>query len=374
MAILLSIFYFFYFSIVGVYIIFLPKVIADFGYSALEIGVIFASGPLVRFILPFLFIRGLELNNRVFNIALLIMALSSIAFYFSIDNFYKLLTSNIFLSLGLGLILPYVEVISLDTLGKERYGKIRLFGSIGFVLVALVLVKILDTHTMALNFLLALTFITAVVAFVISRVTTKDKEHEIKHEKNDINLFADYKLWFGLILMQMSFGSFYNFFTIYATDNGITLDMTIYLWSFGVFAEIIMLYFQGRFLRRGLLRILEFTTLMTALRWFLLFAFAQNIFVQFLAQSIHALSFALFHSAAISYLYVLYKHKSLAQQFFSGITYGFGGLSGALIAGYIYEYYAEYLFLSSAVMAFGAFIFLNLWGKEVKPLGEAQKF
>ena len=374
MAILLSIFYFFYFSIVGVYIIFLPKVIADFGYSALEIGVIFASGPLVRFILPFLFIRGLELNNRVFNIALLIMALSSIAFYFSIDNFYKLLMSNIFLSLGLGLILPYVEVISLDTLGKERYGKIRLFGSIGFVLVALVLVKILDTHTMALNFLLALTFITAVVAFVISRVTTKDKEHEIKHEKNDINLFADYKLWFGLILMQMSFGSFYNFFTIYATDNGITLDMTIYLWSFGVFAEIIMLYFQGRFLRRGLLRILEFTTLMTALRWFLLFAFAQNIFVQFLAQSIHALSFALFHSAAISYLYVLYKHKSLAQQFFSGITYGFGGLSGALIAGYIYEYYAEYLFLSSAVMAFGAFIFLNLWANEVKPLGEAQKF
>ena len=373
MAILLSIFYFFYFSIVGVYIIFLPKVIADFGYSALEIGVIFASGPLVRFILPFLFIRGLELNNRIFNIALLIMALSSIAFYFSIDNFYKLLTSNIFLSLGLGLILPYVEVISLETLGKERYGKIRLFGSIGFVLVALVLVKILDSHTVALNFLLTLTFITALVAFVISQVSSKDKEHEAKHEKNDINLFADYKLWFGLILMQMSFGAYYNFFTIYATDNGITLDMTIYLWSFGVFTEIIMLYFQGRFLRKGLLRILEFTTLMTALRWFLLFAFAQNIFVQFLAQSIHALSFALFHSAAISYLYILYKHKSLAQQFFSGITYGFGGLSGALIAGYIYEYYPEYLFLSSAVMAFGAFIFLNLWANEVKPSGKAQK-
>jgi len=367
MAILLSIFYFFYFSIVGVYIIFLPKVISDFGYSALEIGIIFASGPLVRFILPFLFIHGLELNNRVFNVALLVMALSSIAFYFSIDNFYKLLTSNIFLSLGLGLILPYVEVISLDTLGKERYGKIRLFGSIGFVLVALVLVKILDSHTIALNFLLTLTFVTAAVAFVISQVSSKDKEHEPKHEKNDINLFADYKLWVGLILMQMSFGAYYNFFTIYATDNGITLDMTIYLWSFGVFTEIIMLYFQGRFLRKGLLRILEFTTLMTALRWFLLFAFAQNIFVQFLAQSIHALSFALFHSAAISYLYVLYKHKSLAKQFFSGITYGFGGLSGALIAGYIYEYYAEYLFLSSAVMAFGAFVFLNLWGKEVKP-------
>lgn len=373
MAILLSIFYFFYFSIVGVYIIFLPKVIADFGYSALEVGVIFASGPLVRFILPFLFMRGLELNNKVFNLALLIMALSSVAFYFSIDNFYKLLTSNIFLSLGLGLILPYVEVISLSTLGKERYGKIRLFGSIGFVLVALVLVKILNSYTVALNFLLTLTFITALVAFVISKVASKNKEHESKNEINDINLFADYKLWLGLILMQMSFGSYYNFYTIYATNNGIPLDMTIYLWSFGVFAEIIMLYFQGHFLKKSLLRILEFTTFMTAIRWLLLFVFAQNIYVQFFAQSIHALSFALFHSAAISYLYVLYKHKSLAQQFFSGITYGLGGLSGALIAGYIYEYYPTYLFLSSAVMAFGAFWFLYLWGREIRFLGKAQK-
>jgi PPP family 3-phenylpropionic acid transporter len=164
--------------------------------------------------------------------------------------------------------------------------------------------------------------------------------------------------------MQLSFGAFYNFFTIYATDNGISLDMTIYLWSFGVLAEILMLYFQGRFLKNNLLIILQFTTLMSVFRWLLLFAFPQNLPLLFLSQSLHALSFALFHSAAISYLFHLYANKSLAQQYFSGFTYGLGGLLGALISGYIYEWFASYLFLSAAAFAFVAFVFVSRFKKE----------
>jgi len=68
---LLSLFYYFYFSIVGIYIIFLPKVLSGVGYDAREIGIIYAASRLVRFILPFLFIKGLTLNARVFNYSLL---------------------------------------------------------------------------------------------------------------------------------------------------------------------------------------------------------------------------------------------------------------------------------------------------------------
>jgi len=332
------------------------------GYGATDIGIIFAAGPLVRFLLPFAFTRGLKIDVKVFNIALLIMLVSAISFYLSIENFYRLLFSNIFLGLGLSLILPYIEVISLSSIGKEKYGRIRLFGSLGFVLVALVLVKFLSSAEVALNYLLISTFLTAIVAFIIAKdVNAKSEKKE--SVTNDINLLTDWKLWLGLTLMQVSFGSFYNFFTIYETDYGISLDMTIYLWSFGVFAEIIMLFFQGKFLRNNLITILQITTFMSAVRWFLLFLFPQNIVILFFAQSIHALSFALFHSAAISYLYQHYRHKALAQQFFSGITYGLGGFSGALLAGYIYEYFPTYLFLSSTFLALGAFGFLTLWAK-----------
>ncbi len=361
MSILLAIFYFFYFSIIGVYIIFLPKVLSMIGYSASDIGIIFAAAPLVRFLVPFAFIKGLKINRSAFNAALLIMCASTVSFYFSLDSFYKLLFSNISLGVGLSIVLPYVELISLQYLGKERYGKIRLFGSVGFILVALVLVKFLSSANVALVYLLVLTFITSAVAFVIAKRadTLLDKSEEAT---NDISILKDWRLWVGLTLMQVSFGSFYNFFTIYVTDHKVSLDIAIYLWSFGVVVEIFMLYFQGALLRKNLLLILQATTFVTAFRWLLLFMFPDNIAMLFFSQALHALSFALFHSAAISYLFYLYKHKSLAQQLFSGITYGFGAFLGALIAGYVYELYPAYLFLSAALIALGATYFIYLWG------------
>ncbi len=365
MPALLATFYFFYFAIIGVYIIFMPKVLAMTGYSASEIGIIFAAGPLVRFILPFAFTKGLKLNLNIFKIALVFMLLSSLAFYFSLESFYKLLGASIGLGIGLSIILPYIEVISLKIIGKERYGKIRLFGSVGFVLIALVLVKFLSSVDVALNYLLILTFLTSVVAFVIAKNADAKQEKTIDVQ-NDINLLADWKLWTGLTLMQVSFGAFYNFFTIYETDFGVSLDMTIYLWCFGVLAEIFMLYFQGKLLRGNLLLILQITTFASAIRWFLLFLFPQNLIILFFAQSLHALSFALFHSAAISYLFHLYRHKSLAQQFFSGITYGLGGFIGALYAGYIYELYPRYLFLSATFIALMASGFIYLWSQKLK--------
>lgn len=371
MSILLAIFYFFYFSIIGVYIIFLPKVLSMVGYSASDIGIIFAAAPLVRFLVPFAFIKGLKINVRSFNISLLIMCLSALFFYFSLDSFYKLLFSNISLGVGLSIVLPYVELISLKYLGKERYGKIRLFGSVGFILVALVLVKFLSSADVALMYLLVLTIVTSAVGFIIAKRADAfmDKSED---STNDINILKDWRLWVGLTLMQVSFGPFYNFFTIYTTDHGVSLDITIYLWSFGVIVEIFMLYFQGSLLRRNLLLILQATTFITAFRWFLLFLFPDNITVLFFSQAIHALSFALFHSAAISYLFYLYKHKSLAQQFFSGITYGFGAFLGALIAGYVYELYPSYLFLSAALIALIATWFLYIWGVGSKKINNQQ--
>jgi PPP family 3-phenylpropionic acid transporter len=96
----------------------------------------------------------------------------------------------------------------------------------------------------------------------------------------------------------------------------------------------------------------------------LLFAFASNLGVLFFSQALHALSFALFHSAAIAYLYQHYKNRSLAQQFFSGISYGLGGLGGALLAGYIYEYYPSLLFLSSSLIALGSLLMLVWYEKQ----------
>ncbi|SFV49856.1 putative MFS metabolite transporter [hydrothermal vent metagenome] len=367
MIYLTSLFYFFYFSVIGVYIIFLPKVLEQSGYSASQIGIIFSAAPLVRFLVPLLFIRGFELNKSAFFTALVILFVSVSAMCFSLYNFYALLLSNIFFGIGLSLILPYVELISLHEIGKERYGKSRLFGSIGFMAVALILVHFLENPENALNSLFILSVATIIIAiFVVNHASPIHNERN--DQKNGISLLKDWQLWLGFALMQVSFGAFYNFFTIYETAHGISMQTTIYLWSFGVLIEIVMLYFQGKLLQKNLLLILQLSIVATALRWFLVFAFADTLWVMFLAQSLHALSFALFHSAAISYLFVRYHNKALAQQLFSGISYGLGSLVGAILAGYIYEYLPNYLFLISSIIALFAFWSLHLFQKSTSKL------
>ena len=361
MPALIATFYFFYFAVIAVHIIFMPKVLNMVGYAPSEIGIIFAAAPLVRFALPFAFLRGLQLSRGVFNAALLLMSVSALAFFPALHHFWGLLAASIGLGAGLSLALPYIEVIALSHIGKERYGKVRLFGSVGFIVVAMILVRFLSSPETAVAYLAATTLLTALFGYAIAGHETRVRPPQLSadEEGRPLKLLGHWPLWLGLGLMQVSFGAFYNFFTIYETAHGVSLDMTVYLWSFGVVVEIGMLYFQGPLLRRDLLGLLQFAAAATALRWLLVALFPAELPVLFFAQSIHALSFALFHSAAISYLFRLYSHKNLAQQFFSGISYGMGGFAGAIGAGYLYEYWPEQLFIGASLVALASFFALR---------------
>lgn len=162
-------------------------------------------------------------------------------------------------------------------------------------------------------------------------------------------------LWISLFFMQISFGAFYNFFTIYETSRGISLETVSYLWAFGVICEILFFYFQSPLLKLNLLKILKFSVFITIIRWLLLFLFPESLLISFVAQSFHAVSFALHHTVAISFLYSVYQNKKLAAQFYYGFSFGLGGFIGALLAGY---FYGDYLYLYASFMALLSFIAL----------------
>ena len=354
----LSGFYFFYFGAVGVYIIFLPKVLNDIGYTPADIGIIFALAPLMRFATPFLFLRHIKLDKQLFKIVLILSVISSSCFYLTINNFYAFMLNNAVLGVCLSVVLPYIEIIALKSLGKDKYGRSRLFGSIGFMLVALVLAKFLTTPFVALHYYLIATIITVIFSF--SLLQYDETEHNVLDIDQKFSIFKYWAFWLSLFLMQVSFGGFYNFFTIYETSHNISLEVTSYLWAFGVICEIIMLYWQGGILKYNLINIIKFSIAITSIRWLLLYLFPDNLIIAFASQSIHAFSFGLYHSAVIIYLYTLYSNKQLAQQFMFGIAYGLGGFVGALIAGLVY---GEYLFLYSSIIGGLAFVSLH-WLKE----------
>jgi len=358
-ALALGLFYLFYFAMVGVYVIFMPKVLKDIGYSAVEIGAIYTSAPLMRFLLPFIFKKWIKLTHRVFFISLVATFIITLIFFATINNFWLLLFVSLIYGGAMGAALPFVETIAIEQIGKEKYGKIRLWGSVGFSLVAFVLGNILNGYIMALSFLSAMALFTMLTGFVLAKF---DKDTTAKEEEEDNSGFSLSKywaFWVSIFLFQFSFGGFYNFFTIYETSNGMPLDVVSYLWIFGVVCEIVMLIFQGPLLANfNLLTLLLIATLSGVLRWVLVALYPSNLGVIMFSQATHALSFALYYTAAIAYVYTLYRQKRLAQQFFLGISFGLGGAVGAIVSGVIYKISPSGLFMFEALIALTSAILL----------------
>ena len=357
-SLLLGVYYFFYFALVGVYIIFMPKVLLELHYTTAEVGIIYAAAPFMRFLLPFVFRYGVQLTPKVYFISLFLTFIGTLLFLATVENFWLYLFANLLFGAAMGISLPYIETIALSTLSKNHYGKVRLWGSIGFMGIALWLGQVLSSPYEALYYLSAMAFLTLLFgAFLIKY---DDTSHEANGDDTSFSLSKYWAFWISIFLMQVGFGGFYNFFTIYATSHGISLEMTTWMWSFGVLCEIVMLYFQGPLLQRNILNILLFATLVTVFRWLILYLYPDSVSMIFASQSLHAISFALYHTAAITYVFSLYSQKKLAQQFFLGIAFGLGASVGALLAG---KLYGEYLFLIQAIITFIAFLVLLIHQK-----------
>ena len=350
----ISAFFFSYFSVTAIYVIFMPKMLQMVGYSTMQIGIVFALAPLMRFIVPFLFLKHIELTKKVFHIALVSILIGAILFYFTIENFYLFMIPNLLIGAAAGLVLPYIETYAMEHLGKKRFGKSRLYGSLGFMILGIVLARELESYVVGLNFYFVFVFIMLIFGFAITYKNSDFKKRaETNNEKFELKKVA--YLWVSLFFMQISFGTFYNFFTIYETERGISLEMVSYLWAFGVICEIVFFYFQAPLLKLNLLKILKFSVFVTILRWLFLFLFPESLTVSFITQSLHAISFALHHTVAISFLYSVYQNRKLAAQFYYGFSFGLGGFVGALLAGY---FYGDYLYLYASVMALLSFIAL----------------
>ncbi len=350
---LISAFFFSYFFVIGIYVIFLPKILQELGYTSLQIGIIFSTAPLIRFLIPFFFLKRFSLDERVLNLSLFTLFFSALSFYFTIENFYPFLFSMIFYSLSSSLILPIVETFSLEYLKKEFYGRARLFGSIGFMIAGLVLAKILSSYVVGIHFMFIFLVFTILITVLIERRKIKPGAYKKERDFGKFDLGKDIGFWINIFLMQMSFGAFYNFFTIFESEHGVGLKDVSYLWAFSIVCEVLIFYFQAFFLKTDLRYLVAISTLITSFRWLLIHLFPSFLPVLYFSQSLHAVSFALYHTAALSYLYTIYENKNLASQFYYGFGFGLGGFAGSLISGYLY---GENIFLYASLIAFGGYL------------------
>ncbi|WP_456479069.1 MFS transporter [Nautilia sp.] len=339
----LSLFYFLFFTLIGDYVIFMPKFFKQIGFSAKEIGIIFSMIPIARFLIPFIYLKK-PLTKFDYVSALVLSTAAS--FLLLTHSFYPILIAFFLIGVSFSIVFPYIEAIAIETL-KEKYGKTRVYGSIGFMLFGIVFSYINGNLVWLFIILMILTNITALYFLRDTKI--------VKHSAS-INLLKEWKFWLAVVFLQISFGGFYNFFTIYNLNHGIPKEYIGWLWAIGVTAEIFIFIFQHRFIAGFKpVFLLKISIALTALRWFMLFAFAGNLTMVAVSQLIHAFSFAVFHTSALLYISKHYTNKTLAQQFYAGIAYGMAAFTGSILSGIMY---GENLFLYESLIALLGFLIM----------------
>ncbi len=369
-AVFTSLFYFFYFWATAVFIIFVPKTLLDIGYDTTQVGILLSVMPLIRFATPFLFTKKFKLTKETFYCSLIFSTILFACFVLTYQSFWLLFLNTLLYGLFITITLPYVDSVALREVSKEKYGLVRLFGSIGFMGAALMLGKMeLDKETVFFHYLISVALMSVFGVLLAAKESKQSGNEPQKTLGGDLKRYiADTPFWIAMIMVQLSFGAFYGFFTVFEHEHGISLENITYLWSIGVLAEIFMFAFQGKILKNiKPLFVIKLTIVSLIIRWFLLHFFEGNFIVAALAQVTHALNFALFTTAAFLFVYSRYEDKKRAQMHFYGFSYGLGGFFGSLLSGALY---GQNIFLYSAIFAFAALFFMLFYRSSEQTLSQ----
>jgi PPP family 3-phenylpropionic acid transporter len=261
-----------------------------------------------------------------------------------------------------------VESTTLSYLGKntEHYGRIRSWGSVGFIVAVVGLGYAFDY--IAIAWLLWAGLVCEIGILLFAR-QIPPTEVEVHHADNlpirQILMQPRVLALFGAcFLMSVAHGPYYTFYSIYLVEHGYAKSAVGGLWALGVICEIGVFFLMPALVRRfGYVRIMLASFAAAVVR-FMLIGWAVDVVVLLLfAQVLHALTFGAYHAASVGMVHEFFRgrHQSKGQALFGSITYGAGGMLGSLASGPIWQHYgASVLYTCSAAMGLLGLL-LMLW-------------
>lgn len=330
-------FYFLYFAALGIFVPFFPLYLESLGITAQAIAVLLALGPLSRFFFPALW--GLWADRAGHHKLLILLSLGG-----ACAGFALLLTARSFAAIAFAVFaygfflapaVPLVEgMVQEESEGRRfAYGSVRLWGSLGFILTTLLYGRLLDRYseTVVVTGILALSILNVLPAAALpgTLTTVPHPPHSLRQA-----LFRPATLRFlaATTLMQASHGAYYAYFSLHLDRHGYSRTAIGAYWTLGVAAEILMMIGSARLLaREGPMRLISTCLLAAVLRWAML-ALGTGALLLAVGQLLHALSFGLFHVAAVSATHRLFPEalRSSGQSLYNAMTYGLGNLIGLL--------------------------------------------
>jgi len=223
----------------------------------------------------------------------------------------------------------------------RAYSKIRLWGSVGFVVAVVVLGEAIGRYDAVILPVVVFVLMTLIAVSALLVPDSGAVEHDPKVG------FAEVMRRPGVIalllvcfLMQLSHGPYYSFYSIFLEEHGYSRGVIGVLWGIGVIAEIMVFIWMSPLVRRfGLRGLLLMSLSLASLRWLLIGWGVESPAIVTLAQLLHAASFGIYHAVAITLIHRRFtgRYQGTGQALYSGLSFGAGGAAGSLYAGYLWD-------------------------------------
>lgn len=362
--------YFTYFGVLGIFVPYFALFLDGRGLNSADIGLLLAVVTASRIVGPNVWAWVGERSAKPLLVMRFGAVLAVMGWLSSFANlgFWPLLLGFALFSFFWTAILPQLEVTTFAFLNDDTqaYSRIRTAGSVGYIVLVMLggwLFERFGSEFLPLSALLFLLLLLACLFMLPSIKVHSETGQDSMRFSQMLKNSALVRFMLAALLLQISFAPFYGFFTLYSRDLGYSGTQTGFFISLAVAAEIVAFYFAGNLMRRRSYRLLLGICYgVTVLRWYLLAAFADNLWWLCFSMLLHAGSFAIAHSCAMQFIQQYFpKHlRSRGQALYAGVIFGGGGAIGAYVSGLLWRdgagasttfYFAALLALAATILA-----------------------
>jgi MFS transporter, PPP family, 3-phenylpropionic acid transporter len=364
-----------YFAYAGLYSAYLPLYLKELGFATFAIALLSTVNNLTRCIGPYAWgWLGDHTGKRLLIVRVsCVVALLMCSILFAPPIMALFFVGLLAMNLATSSMTPLTESMMIARLHKADgkvdwggYGRLRLWGSIGFAVCVTVSGWFFQHYSLAwfggsIAVLLALLLLSSTQLPQDTAGLHIDKPPRVLPLLRSPVLAGFYVASFFMVAAHTGL---YIFFSLYLDQLGYSKGTIGVLWALGVVFEVAWFYFQGHALKRiPLERLWVIACAIAALRFLLIGAFGQFILILVLTSASHFLTFAAHHTASMAFIT---KHfpGALANRgmaLFTTVAYGFGGIAGGLVGGKVAQAFGYgAVFYTSTAFAVVA-LFASWW-------------
>lgn len=317
------------------------------GFGAFEVGVMLSLLQMVRIVGPY-FWGWLADCTRQPVLLLRVSALSAIpmvALLSQAGHFAAMLMLLVLLNFVTAAQVPLSELLAVRSLRGDlsHYGRIRLWGSVGFIVAVLGGGAWLDVSGLDWYPLIGavlLTVLCAATMFLPRQLVTRTAHDSVGSVWTVLRDPAARWFFVTAFLMIFSHAVLYTYYSLYLAALGYSSFFIGGMWAIGVVAEVLFFFFQAKVLKVfSLTSLLLLSFIVCAGRFFIIGTLSQFLIALVMAQLMHAITFAAHHTASLGLLQRWFAGHLAArgQALYVAVAYGLGGALGGLFAAKIWQ-------------------------------------